>query len=106
MNYRALSDQVVKIGIKICDFTKQDKGLGSKCLILLIDYLFNTRRFSKIVLDTNLNNKRAQRVYEKLGFSKLRICMDTWENQIGESQSSVEYELNKDDWQKLKSVEY
>ena len=54
--------------------------------------------YAKIILDTNLNNKRAQHVYELLGFQKLRIRENSWKNQIGEMQSSVDYELKMNDF--------
>ena len=59
---------------------------------MLIGELF-ARGYKKIILDTNLNNKRAQHVYETLGFSKVRENIDSWINQVGEIQSSVDYEL-------------
>ena len=54
--------------------------------------------YEKIVLDTNLNNKRAQHVYESLGFRKLRVNMDSWKDQLGRWQSSVDYELIPEDF--------
>lgn len=30
MNYRTVSEGIAEIGIKICDFSKQEMGLGSK----------------------------------------------------------------------------
>jgi ribosomal protein S18 acetylase RimI-like enzyme len=47
----------------------------------------------KIVLDTNLKNTRAQHVYEKLGFRKMRVNVDSWQDQLGQWQSTVDYEL-------------
>ena len=44
-------------------------------------------------LDTNLNNLRAQHVYECLGFQKMRVNYDSWTDQLGQLQSSVAYEL-------------
>jgi len=57
--------------------------------------------YEKIVLDTNLKNKRAQHVYEKLGFRKTGTNINAWKDQIGELQSSVDYELLKEDYLKL-----
>ena len=56
-----------------------------------------------IFLDTNLNNTRAQHVYEKLGFKKVAIHNDSWRNQLGELQSSVDYELTIDDFRNYKN---
>ncbi len=98
MSYRLISKDECEIGIKICDFGKQNQGIGSECLRLLVNYLFINKDINKIILDTNLNNKRAQSVYEKIGFKKVKIDIDSWENQIGELQSVVYYELSKEDW--------
>lgn len=45
------------------------------------------------LLDTNLTNTRAQHVYESLGFHKVRTNIDSWKDQLGRLQSSVNYEL-------------
>ena len=58
----------------------------------LIEELFN-RGANLIFLDTNLKNTRAQHVYEMLGFRKVSVNIDSWKNQLGELQSSVNYEL-------------
>ena len=92
MSYRNLGDGPAEIGIKICDFSRQEQGIGRKALSMLINALFEMG-FTRIVLDTNLKNLRAQHVYELLGFKKLRINKDSWTDQMGESQSSVDYEL-------------
>ncbi|GMQ57275.1 hypothetical protein AN1V17_16700 [Vallitalea sediminicola] len=96
MSYRNKGSKTVEIGIKICDFTKQDKGLGTMILKIFIRSLFEDYKFDKIILDTNLNNKRAQYVYEKIGFKQVKINYSSWKNRLGEIQSSVDYELLKD----------
>lgn len=98
MNYRNKGEDTAEIGIKICDFSAQDKGLGKKLLSMLISSLFNDLGYRKIILDTNLDNKRAQHVYEKLGFRKLRDLENSWKNQLGEWQSSVDYEMYPEDF--------
>ena len=65
---------------------------------MLIDFLFKDLKFKKIILDTNLKNERAQHVYEQLGFIRLRVNKDSWTNQVGEIQSSVDYELYPTDF--------
>ena len=59
--------------------------------------LFN---YNKIILDTNLKNERAQYVYEKLGFQKIRTNINAWKDQLGELQSSVDYEISKEEYVK------
>ena len=95
MNYRNLGNRVCEIGIKICDADSQNKGIGKIVLSLFIDGLFNELGYEKILLNTNLKNERAQHVYEQLGFQKVRTNIDSWKDQLGNLQSSVDYELTK-----------
>ncbi|MBN2853215.1 MAG: GNAT family N-acetyltransferase [Clostridia bacterium] len=98
MNYRNKGNGIAEIGIKICDFSKQDKGYGTKLLSMLIYSLFYDSGYRKIILDTNINNRRASHVYEKLGFRKSGVRIDSWKNQLGELQSSVDYEIDMADF--------
>lgn len=95
MNYRNLGNRTCEIGIKICDTDNQNKGLGKIVLSLFIDGLFNEFGYEKILLDTNIKNERAQHVYEQLGFQKVRANMYAWKDQLGNPQSSIDYELTK-----------
>lgn len=92
MSYRRKDGGAAEIGVKICDFSMQERGLGKILLSMLIVRLFEMG-FERIVLDTNLHNTRAQHVYEQLGFRKVRVNRDSWVDQLGQSQSSVDYEL-------------
>ncbi len=96
-NYRNVADDVAEIGIKICETDCQNRGVGRKVLSMLIGWLFRNG-YSKIVLDTNLKNTRAQHVYESLGFCKVRTNIDSWKDQLGRLQSSVDYELVEKDF--------
>jgi RimJ/RimL family protein N-acetyltransferase len=93
--YRKVGEWIAEIGIKICETDCQNRGLGRIILSMLISWLFE-QGFEKIVLDTSLTNKRAQHVYESLGFRKLRINYDSWTDQLGNKQSAVDYELTED----------
>ena len=100
MSYYNLGNNIAEIGVKICNPDYQDKGLGRVVLSMLIRELFS-RGYTKIILDTNLKNVRAQHVYELLGFQKVRVNENSWTDQIGKLQSSVDYELvseNFMDW--------
>lgn len=93
-NFRDAGQGAAEIGIKICEPDCQDRGVGRIVLSMLIGWLFR-RGYVKIVLDTNLSNKRAQHVYECLGFQRLRTNLDAWTDQMGRKQSSVDYELTE-----------
>ena len=98
MSYRDRGQGIVEISIKICDFSLHNKGIGKKVLSMLISFLFKDMKYEKIVLDTNLENRRAQHVYEQLGFRKSQILENSWKNQLGEPQSTVKYELCPDNF--------
>ncbi len=101
MNYRTPQKGTAEIGIKICITTEQNKGYGSTCLKLLMHYIFINLEYKKIILDTNLNNLRAQIVYEKFGFKKVKTNIDSWRDQMGRLQSSVDYEMLKNEYMEL-----
>lgn len=98
MNYRTTAENVAEIGIKICDFNQHERGFGTQFLKMLISCLFEQMGYQRIILDTNLKNTRAQHVYEKIGFRKVDVRVDSWENQLGELQSSVDYELTNEEY--------
>ena len=95
MYYGEIGEKVCEIGIKICDSSLHNKGLGKVILSMFIDGLFHECGYEKIALNTNLKNKRAQHVYEQLGFEKVRTNINAWTDQLGNLQSSVDYELTK-----------
>lgn len=96
-SFYRLADSAAEIGIKICESSRQNHGSGRIFLSMLIGELFSMG-CRVIQLDTNLNNHRAQHVYETLGFRKLRVNVDAWTDQVGVKQSSVDYELTKQDF--------
>lgn len=101
MNYRTAGEGTAEIGIKICEFDYQEKGFGTRFLIMLIGYLFDELGYENIVLDTNLANIRAQHVYEKIGFRRAAVHLSSWQDQLGEWQSSVDYQISKEEYSKL-----
>lgn len=96
--HRQINPRVCEIGIKICDATKQNQGYGKKILSLFLSGLFDCLGYERIQLDTDLENTRAQHVYESLGFQKLAINRDFWVDQLGRARSSVDYSLSKENF--------
>lgn len=96
MNYRSESKDFAEIGIKICDASMQNQGLGKRLLALLLEWLFEAG-FQTVRLDTNPDNPRAMHVYETLGFRRLGVRVDSWTDQLGRLQSAVDYELRPED---------
>ena len=96
MNYIPADETSCEMGIKICENEYQNKGLGKQILSLFITGLFNDLGYTKIMLDTNANNTRAQHVYEQLGFTKMRVRENSFKDQLGNWQTAVDYQLTKD----------
>lgn len=96
--HRQINPRVCEIGIKICDATKQNQGYGKKILSLFLSGLFDCLGYERIQLDTDLENTRAQHVYESLGFQKLAVNRDSWVDQLGRPRSSVDYGLSREDF--------
>lgn len=100
MSCRNKGNSTAEIGIKICDFSKQEKGYGTKIIRMLIGSLFSQYGYDKVILNTNLNNKLAQRVYEaKLGFRKVSEQINAWTDQLGRLNSVVNYELTRSEFE-------
>lgn len=104
MSYKTTAEKTAEIGIKICVQSEQEKGYGSKYLTMLISYLFDQMGYRMIKLDTNLNNKRAQHVYEKIGFRRIGIRQNAWTDQLGVPQTAVDYELLEEDFNRAVKV--
>lgn len=106
MNFR-IKENYADIGIKICDASFQNRGYGSNLLRMLIEYLFtdesinNEVKIEKIILDTDYENKRAQHVYENIGFKKTRVIKNAWRDQLGEMRTSVCYEISLEDYKNI-----
>lgn len=101
INYRKIDEDTVEIGIKICDYSYRNKGYGTIILSLFIDTIFNVLNFKKIILDTNFINIPAQKLYHSIGFKQVRINKDAWKNRLGELQSSIEYELDQNNFKSV-----
>jgi RimJ/RimL family protein N-acetyltransferase len=56
----------------VCYFvpSEKGKGYGTEATQLLVDYLFLSKNIHRIQATTNVRNKTAQRVLEKVGFTK------------------------------------
>ena len=84
------------IGIKICKAEEQNKGYGKKLIKLFIGHLFDNEQIKKVVLTTNAKNLRAQHVYEKIGFKKVKLDQNSLKDSTG-----ITYELELADWLRL-----
>lgn len=91
------------LGIKICDTSKHNKGLGTIILKRMISHIFTSYSVDYIWLDTMIENTRAQHVYESLHFEKINILKDAWKDQLGNLRTAIEYKLTRDTFNKNKA---
>ena len=96
-SFRIIGRQA-EIGIKLCAVEYQNRGYGTRALRLMIGQIFANDQIEKIVLDTNIDNKRSQHVYHSLGFKKVATRYDAWQDQLGRWQTAVDFELTREDW--------
>jgi diamine N-acetyltransferase len=70
-----------RLGVTLgADFV--DQGYGTEALTLFLDYYFGELGFEKLVLDVSGFNRRAIRVYRKLGF----VTVNRYERSVGRSK--------------------
>lgn len=78
-----LSQNELSYGIDmfIGETSQWNKGLGSKYLILLVEWIFKNKNLTQIIVDPRVENIRAIRAYEKVGFTKVKVISnyETWE---------------------------
>jgi len=90
-------------GIKICDFSEQDKGYGTTLMSIFIDALFRYYNYEKVILTTGIKNERAQYVYEKkLGFRHIMTEKNDDPDELGIYEYTVYFEMSKSDWLALR----
>jgi len=102
INANRTDEKTAEMGIKICNPNYQNRGYGTTILKMFINELFYVCGFTKVVLDTNVKNLRAQNVYEnKIGFRCVKVQDNVWQDQLGEWQSVMFYELTPDAFKTL-----
>jgi aminoglycoside 6'-N-acetyltransferase len=67
------TDHVYGIDLFIGETKYWNRGIGTKVLSAIVDYLFTELQAAKIVIDPDVNNLRAIRCYEKAGFVKVKV---------------------------------
>jgi RimJ/RimL family protein N-acetyltransferase len=66
-------NQTAEVGIFIGNKTYWGNGYGTEALMLLLDYGFKALNLHNILLRVYDYNKRAMRIYEKIGFKKIGV---------------------------------
>lgn len=64
------------IGILVADDKNRGKGIGSACLEVMIDYVFNTLDLHQIYCNVLMDNPESLALFEKFGFKNAGIKKD------------------------------
>jgi aminoglycoside 6'-N-acetyltransferase len=72
-----LAEDACGIDIFIGEFELAGRGIGSRAVSLLTRFLFEELGATQVAIVTALDNHRAQRAYEKAGFRKVGVVLDT-----------------------------
>jgi RimJ/RimL family protein N-acetyltransferase len=104
LNYKIHPDKAAAFpGWKICETDYQNKGYGTKIIVMLFDFLFTDEKINsphsieRIVWDTMSENTRAQHVYEKkIGATKTKVEENAWQDQLGVWRTAVHYEITRE----------
>ncbi len=86
-------DKSMRIGLKIGDLTQQGKGYGKELTRGLCQYIKTAYHVNTIYIDTLLDNKRAQKLYESLGAETLEIKRRFWKDPKGKWRDVIFYRL-------------
>ena len=98
MHYRKKGSVTSEIGIKICDKTFHNKGIGKKALSLLIHHLFDEHKCETVLVDVAAKNKMAQHVYEQVGFKPMNNTGCVTKKYKNRDTGSIKYELRNDEF--------
>jgi RimJ/RimL family protein N-acetyltransferase len=67
-----------ELGIYLGEKDAWSQGYGSEAIVLLLDWLFNQRSAHRVWLTTHIQNLRAQRAYEKVGFVRSGVWRECY----------------------------
>lgn len=105
LSYSIRGNGLANAGWKICDFTYQNQGYGTKIIIMLLEFIFMDKNINsqfpieRIAWDTMVENERAKHIYKtKVGAKETRFRENTWKDQVGNWRSVVDYEIKREEF--------
>jgi RimJ/RimL family protein N-acetyltransferase len=99
----AFSNVSVDFGILIADKSLRGKGVGREAIVLLVNYLFNSKNIMRIQFMTRSDNEGMKLLGERVGF-RLEGIMRKYRFDHGECRDLCLYSLIRDDWRELHSI--
>ena len=86
------------------DANHMGKGYGPICVSQFLDIVFTKMRFKKVWLRTSAFNVRAQKTYEKVGFTLINKIEEEFEEQSHAFKLVMDYEYFKMQGSKLHTL--
>ncbi|MFC2039035.1 GNAT family N-acetyltransferase [Chloroflexota bacterium] len=95
---KGISETAVRaeVGIAIMEMEYRGQGRGTEALRLVVDYAFHELNLTTIGLTVFPSNHRAIRAYEKVGFRKTGVLVDSWLLPNGRYSDMWMMELSRD----------
>ena len=87
----------LEIGYIIFDETKRGKGITTEAVNLFTDYLFKSKRITRLEIRCNPENIASKRVAEKCGY-KFEGISRGFKRKAGELRDIENYGITVDDW--------
>jgi RimJ/RimL family protein N-acetyltransferase len=87
--YKLIDAEVATFDVKIGECSKQRQGYGEMAVKAGIEKIASFNKLKKIEINVSHTNEPALKLYEKVGFKKIGFLKDNWQNQLGESYSTV-----------------
>lgn len=79
----------------------QGRGLGREAIGLLVRHLFDARGHHRLTIDPTVDNERAIRCYEAVGFMRAGVMRQYERDDGGSWRDGLLMELLADDWRAL-----
>ena len=83
-----------EVGIAIMDKGNRGKGYGTEALKQAVEYAFNELGTTLLGLTVFPSNQKAIKAYQKVGFQKTELLMDSWLLPSGEYADMLVMELS------------
>ena len=96
--FQGLDDQNLRVHLKRAAVADAGHGLGTRLLSAAIDWLFTATDTNRLDLEVFVDNTRARRAYEKLGFLTEGVLRDWIRMSNGQFRTMVMMSLLRREW--------
>jgi RimJ/RimL family protein N-acetyltransferase len=102
--FHGCHDAAMPIELRRLAIDVTDGGQGGHFVRELTDFAFEQLGAHKLWLDAASFNKRAQKVYDRAGFTREGLLRQHWRNPKGDYVDLVMFGMLRDEWQALVSA--